>query len=83
MALSSQDRKAQAHERLARFKAALSLTADQQKQWPSVEAALLDAGRARLQRAKSVQQLRAKAGGNFRDRVRQRAEGLRARAALV
>ena len=88
MALSSEQRRALANERFARLKAALSLNSGQEKNWPAVEAALLDAARARLKRGKELQDARVKqtrggGGVNLAERFRARAEGLRSRAALV
>ncbi|MDB5203947.1 MAG: hypothetical protein JWQ27_3356 [Ferruginibacter sp.] len=83
MALSSEDRQALARERFGRLKAALSLNSAQEKNWPTVESALLSAARARLQRYSQIQQVRAKSGVNLADRMRERAEGLRSRAAVV
>jgi hypothetical protein len=82
-AVSREDNQAFAVGRVAGLKAALSLTADQEKQWQSVETALLDVAQARFAREQQVAQMRAQQNGQPVDiaaRLQTRIRGLRARA---
>jgi len=83
MALSIEDRQAFAYARFTALRAALTLTPDQEKNWPAVEAALIAAARARVGRGHEIQQLRSKSGLNLAERMHDRAKGLRSRAEHV
>jgi len=83
MALSIADRQALAYARFASLKAALTLTPDQEKNWPAVEAALVAAARARTRRGQQIQELRSKPGLDLAERMHDRVKGLRSRAEHV
>jgi zinc resistance-associated protein len=83
MALSLEDRQAFANAKFAGLKAALKLTAAQEKSWPAVEATLLDVAKARQTRRGEVYQARVQQKKQSLDitaRLRDRAKGLRSRA---
>src|SRR6201991_4128515 len=61
--MNPEDRAAFTDARIAAVKAGLKLTADQEKLWPPVEAAVRDFAKLRIDRANARMQARDNAGG--------------------
>ena len=86
MRLSPEDRSALADARIAAVHAGLKLTADQEKLWPPVEAAVRDLVKIRLDRANARMKAREDDAQKQEDpvaRLRQRADNMSATAAAL
>ena len=82
--LSAEDVTALTDARVASLKAGLKLTAEQEKHWPAVEAAMRDRAKERADRAATRREAReARRGGDAMARLRQGADAMTARAASL
>jgi regulator of RNase E activity RraB len=79
--ISAEDAAAFTNARIAALKAGLQLTPAQEKNWPALETALRDLGKARAERAAEWREKRAKEAPNFIEALRLRGKAFAARGA--